>query len=51
MQTAPAAFRDSLPLEERIKQSAKMLEKNRDKIPIICEKHKKSRLSHLDKSK
>jgi len=28
-----------------------MLDKNPDKVPIICEKHNKSRLSPLDKNK
>mmetsp|Transcript_119753 Transcript_119753/g.168569 ORF Transcript_119753/g.168569 Transcript_119753/m.168569 type:complete len:87 (-) Transcript_119753:288-548(-) len=44
-------FKDAHPEEERKLQSAKMLEKNPDKIPIICEKHKKSKLSALDKNK
>ena len=52
MQTAfPLRFKDSLSEEERRKQSAKMLEKNADKVPIICEKHNKSRLNPLDKNK
>ena len=51
MNTAPVKFRDSLSVEERKKQADKMLEKNPDKIPIICEKHKKSKLNVLDKNK
>lgn len=52
MQTAlPAKFKDSLSEEERHKQSIKMLEKNPDKVPIICERHSKSKLSPLDKNK
>ena len=51
-QTAhPLRFKDSLPEDDRRKQSVKMLEKNSDKVPIICEKHSKSRLNPLDKNK
>lgn len=50
-QVNTAKFKDSLTAEERKKQSEKMIEKNPDKIPIICEKHKKSKLQNLDKNK
>jgi len=51
MNQATLRFKDSIPEDERKKQSEKMLEKNPDKIPIICEKHKKSNLNALDKNK
>lgn len=36
---------------ERRKQAEQILENNPDKIPIICERQKESKLDFLDKSK
>ena len=48
---ATQTFKESTTFEERVKQSAKIQEKHPDKISVICEKHKKSKLEQLDKNK
>ncbi len=51
MDSKSVRFKLENPEDERRKQAEKMREKNPDKIPIICEKHAKSKLENLDKNK
>ena len=49
MQIQSINFKSTMTHDERREHCLKMLEKNPDKIPVICEKHKKSKLSDLDR--
>mmetsp|Transcript_73958 Transcript_73958/g.85849 ORF Transcript_73958/g.85849 Transcript_73958/m.85849 type:complete len:127 (+) Transcript_73958:10-390(+) len=51
MEGKTTRFKSESSEEDRKEQSKKIREKNPDKIPIICEKHAKSKLENLDKSK
>mmetsp|Transcript_3271 Transcript_3271/g.3601 ORF Transcript_3271/g.3601 Transcript_3271/m.3601 type:complete len:124 (-) Transcript_3271:149-520(-) len=51
MDSKQTRFKLENPEDERRKQAEKIREKNPDKIPIICEKHAKSKLEDLDKNK
>lgn len=51
MQVVTPRFKDALTLDERKRHSLNMADKNPDKIPIICEKHVRSKLNILDKNK
>lgn len=44
-------FKDVTTFEDRRKQAEATLEKNPDKIPIICEKQRNSKLENIDRSK
>lgn len=44
-------FKDITTFEERRKQAEEIRKTNPDKIPIICEKQKGSKLECIDKSK
>ena len=39
------------PLEERKKESARILSKYQDRIPVICERHSQSDVPDIDKTK
>ena len=51
MEKTTIRFKAETSEEERREQSQRIREKNPDKIPIICEKHSKSKLENLDKNK
>ncbi len=44
-------FKTTFPLEKRKEMMSKMTEGRLDHVPIICEKNRRSTLSHLPKAK
>lgn len=51
MEPESRRFKDITTFEERRKQAEEIRKTNPDKIPIICEKQKGSKLECIDKSK
>lgn len=45
------SFKEQYTLQDRKRESARVLSKYPDRIPIICERRRYSNLSHIDKQK